>query len=75
MKKWQERYLYRRKEMERLTLKDVKPGETVTVAGLFSGHGNIAGVIIAFALNAIFLWQLIKPEKNGRVLKRQVNAG
>ena len=45
------------------------------LVSLFSGQGNVAGVIIAFALIALFLWLLIRPEKKGHVLKRQVSAG
>ena len=39
------------------------------LVSLFSGHGNVAGSIIAFVLLAIFIWLLVRPQRNGKVFK------
>ena len=41
---------------------------------LFAGHGNVAGSIIAFVMLAIFVWLLIRPQRNGKVFKDKVFA-
>ena len=39
------------------------------LVSLFSGRGNVAGSIIAFVLLAIFIWLLVRPQRNGKVFK------
>ena len=44
------------------------------IGSLIAGNGNIAGLIIAFALLAAFIWLLFRPYKEATVLKEKVKV-
>ena len=44
------------------------------IGSLIAGNGNVAGLIIAFALLAAFIWLLFRPYKEATVLKEKVKV-
>ena len=44
------------------------------IGSLIAGNGNVAGLIIAFALLAAFIWLLFRPYKEATVLKERVKV-
>ena len=44
------------------------------IGSLIAGNGNVAGLIIAFALLAAFIWLLFRPYKEATVLKGKVKV-
>ncbi len=44
------------------------------IGSLITGNGNVAGLIIAFALLAAFIWLLFRPYKEATVLKEKVKV-